>query len=276
MIVIVDALNRHKFGPLLDEMFKLRTRVFHDRLGWDVKITAGKEIDHFDDLHPAYLIALDDLGDVVGCMRVLQTTGPHMLSDVFYDILDGEPPLRSAQLWEVTRFCVDTDKLKSGKCRNSISYVTSELFAAATEYAKNSGILDAIAVIDPVMNRVLIRSGNAPYDYVGSTKQMGKVKAMAALLDCTDERIASIRDFAGLTGDVFAPDDAAALALFNSRPAAQEEIMPEVPAPTLNDLRNYLDQQINMAATKEERSAAYALKLELAEMLRGDRPRLDA
>lgn len=277
MIVVVDALNRPMFSELLDEMFKLRKRVFHDRLGWEVDVTDGKEIDMFDNLHPAYLIALDDDGDLVGCMRILQTTGPHMLADVFIDIMDGEPPVRSSQLWEVTRFCVDTDKLKSGKSRNSISYVTSELFVAATEYGKNAGIMDAVAVIDPIMNRVMIRSQNAPYDYLGKTVQMGKVKAMAGLLDCTDERIARLRAFNGIEGDVFAPSDEAALDLFNSRAAAvnklpepnhpgvTESMMAEVealqtPAPTRIDLQRYFDEQIADADSAEELAAAEALK----------------
>ncbi len=41
------------------------------------------------------------------------------------------------------------------------------------------------------------------YDYVGKTTPMGKVPAMAALLDCTDERIDRLRAFAGVEGDVF-------------------------------------------------------------------------
>ena len=60
-------------------------------------------------------------------VRALQTTGPHMLSDVFSAILDGEPPLRSATMWESTRFCVDTQRLKRGKDKNSVSYATCEL-----------------------------------------------------------------------------------------------------------------------------------------------------
>jgi acyl homoserine lactone synthase len=100
MILVIDALNRHRFGSILDDMYKLRARVFQGRLGWDVSVRNGREIDLFDDLDPTYVIALDDDYRVVGCNRILPTTGPHMLSDVFQDILCGEPPLRSATIWE--------------------------------------------------------------------------------------------------------------------------------------------------------------------------------
>jgi N-acyl-L-homoserine lactone synthetase len=204
MIYVVDSLNSAYYRPLLDEMFRLRKRVFHDRLGWDVQVTDGMEIDLFDSLDPAHVISVDDQGNVVGCMRLLQTTGPHMLSDVFASILDGEPPLRSSTIWEATRFCVDTNLLSTGRGRNTISYVTSEVMIGAFEYAMEAGVTDAVAVIDPVMNRVLQRSGNAPHGYLGSAKPMGKVVAMAALMDCSEDRIEKIRNFAGIHHNVFA------------------------------------------------------------------------
>lgn len=209
MIYVIDSLNKQDYQPMLEEMFRLRKRVFHDRLGWDVEITDGMEIDLFDKLDPAYIVSVDTDGNVVGCVRQLQTTGPHMLSDVFSSILDGEPPLRSSRVWEATRFCVDTQRLSSGRGRNSISYVTSEIMIAAIELAMSAGVTDAIAVIDPIMNRVLHRSGNGPYDYLGTPKQMGKVVAMAGLIDCTEERAARIRAFSGIEGNIFAPQDIA-------------------------------------------------------------------
>ena len=204
MIYVIDSLNKQDYQPMLDEMYRLRKRVFHDRLGWDVEITDGMEIDIFDRLDPSYIISVDSEGQVVGCVRQLQTTGPHMLSDVFSSILDGEPPLRSSRVWEATRFCVDTQRLSGGRGRNTISYVTSEIMIAAIELAISAGVTDAIAVVDPVMNRVLHRSGNGPYDYLGTPKQMGKVVAMAGLIDCTQERAARIRAFSGIEGNIFA------------------------------------------------------------------------
>lgn len=206
MITIVDSLNKDEHQHLLEDMFRLRARVFQDRLGWDVAVENGMEIDMFDHLDPAHIISTDETGAVVGCMRLLQTTGPHMLADIFSPILDGEPPLRSSSIWEATRFCVDTIRLGRGRGPNSISYRTSEVMIGAFEYGMQSGISDAVAVIDPVMDRVLKRSGNAPCGYLGSPKSMGKVYALAALMDCSEERVQSIRDYADIRHDVFAQD----------------------------------------------------------------------
>lgn len=255
MILVIDAINKNKFQSVLDEMFKLRASVFGDRLGWNVNVRNGRERDVFDDLDPAYAVGLDDDGNVISCVRALQTTGPHMLADVFSDILEGEPPLRSPSLWESTRFCVDTGRLGRGKGRNSVSHATCELMIASLEAAKNAGVTDIVTVVDPVMDRVLRRSGNTPYDYVGKPAEMGKSAAMAALLDCTDERIDRIRAFSGITHDVFISEESA-LAL----PALKAAEKPE------SSLEDYCQEQISAAQTEVERHAALALQQALSGM----------
>ena len=261
MIIIVDALNKHKYGELLDEMFKLRARVFESRLGWDVTVRNGRERDDFDNLDPAYVIGVDDDGHVVSCVRALQTTGPHMLSDVFSAILHGEPPLRSATIWESTRFCVDTRRLGRGRGRNSVSYATCELMIGSLEYCQQSGITDIVTVIDPVMDRVLKRSDNAPYGYVGRQTDMGKVPALAALLDCSDERIARVRNFAGIHHDVFAPEH---VATADSEPAPQMTQEASI-------LQHYCEEQIRAARTHKEKAAALALQQALADKFHSTR-----
>jgi len=265
MIIVIDGTNRHLYTRLLDEMFALRARVFGQRLGWEVEIRDGREIDQFDALDPAYVIGVNDDNKVVSCVRALQTTGPHMLSDVFSSILGGEPPLRSATIWESTRFCVDTEILDRGKTRGSISYATCELMAGSLEYARDSGISDIVTVIDPVMNRVLKRSDCAPYGYVGNTTPMGKVSAMAALLDCSEDRIERTRQFAGIEGEIFVdPERAKALSdegkLRDGIPAEDADAKQVVVARSSQELlQEYCEEQIADAATHEELSAAKQL-----------------
>ncbi len=248
MIIVIDGINQHMFSDVLDEMFKLRARVFGDRLGWEVNIVDGRERDMFDDLNPAHVVSIDDEGEVVGCMRLLQTTGPHMIADVFNSILDGEPPLRSSQIWEATRFCVDTKRLSRGRGKNSVSYVTSEVMIGSFEYAKAAGVLDSIAVIDPVINRVLQRSGNAPYDYLGTAKPMGKVVAMAAMMDCSDERISGIREYAGIEHDVFLTEEQALERFARSK----TERPANVDHQPLSELEKYFVEQMHSAKTEDE------------------------
>ena len=261
MIIIIDAMNKDRFSDVLDDMYRLRARVFGDRLGWEVQIKDGKEIDQFDHLDPAYVIGLDEEGHVISCVRALQTTGPHMLSDVFDAILDGQPPLRSATVWESTRFCVDTARLKEGR-PNAISKATCELMAASLEFARNSGITDIVTVIDPIMDRVLKRSDCAPYDYLGKRTPMGKVDALAALLDCTQDRIDRVRAFGGIAGNVFVTDDDLR-ALLDRNKVSNVISMPPRDITTKDDfhkgLLEYCRHQITSAQSQSELEAALAL-----------------
>ncbi|MGB7317887.1 MAG: acyl-homoserine-lactone synthase [Planktotalea sp.] len=256
MIIVVDGVNADQFTGLLSQVFELRARVFKDRLGWDVDVVDGQEKDHFDELHPTHIVSVTDEGRVAGCMRLLQTTGPNMLADVFSSILQGEPAPRSPLIWEATRFCVDTNMLDSGKTRNSISYVTSEVMVGAFEYARTAGVEDAVAVIDPIMNRVLKRSCNAPYDYLGEATPMGKVTAMAALMDCSETRINAVRDFANIQGDVFLDEDEAIQRFGDANSKASNPN-------AVRALQDYVHEQLQVASNTSELRAALHLLAEL-------------
>ena len=257
MIIAIDGINAHHFQSLLRQSYQLRARVFQDRLGWDVNVENGMETDVFDALNPTTLVSLNASGQVVGSMRILQTTGPNMLADVFYSILQGEPAPRSPLIWEATRLCVDTDRLNatgSPRARNSISYVTSEIMVAACEYAMDAGVSDAVAVIDPLMNRVLKRSGNAPYDYLGKAKPMGKVKAMAGLLDCSIERTERLRERSDMRGDVFL-DEKTAIVRFGDN--SKKDLAAS------DAIRTYLSEQLQSADTLDELHATLKLISEI-------------
>ena len=257
MITIIDGINAHHFQNLLKQSYALRARVFRDRLGWEVNVENGMETDVFDTLNPTTLVSLDTSGRVVGSMRILQTTGPNMLADVFNAILQGEPAPRSPLIWEATRLCVDTDRLSMTGCprsKSSISYVTSEIMVAACEYAMEAGVKDTVAVIDPLMNRVLKRSGNAPYDYLGAPTAMGKVTAMAGLLDCSEERVNRLRERSDIRGDVFLKESAA---------IEQHGDHKYLPSPSKADMSKYMSEQLQAAENTTDLKATLKLIAEL-------------
>jgi acyl homoserine lactone synthase len=75
-------------SELTTGMHRLRGRVFKERLDWDVSVSDGLEVDQYDTFKPTYLLALEQR-DVVGCVRLLPTTGRNMLADTFPVLLDG-------------------------------------------------------------------------------------------------------------------------------------------------------------------------------------------
>ncbi len=55
MYLLVKEHEYHKYSELLDQSFRLRKRIFADKLGWSVSVSGPWERDRYDDLNPAYL-----------------------------------------------------------------------------------------------------------------------------------------------------------------------------------------------------------------------------
>ena len=133
----VIALTRPallKHSELALGMHRLRRRVFRDRLDWKVSVSDGLEIDQYDALTPTYLLGVDRR-DVVGCVRLLPTTGPNMLADTFPVLLDGRAAPKNVRIWESSRFCVDTQNV-AATAENGLKEATFLLFAAMIEWGQ--------------------------------------------------------------------------------------------------------------------------------------------
>lgn len=172
MIVVVEQHNAHKFPYLLDEMFRLRARIFRDRLNWDVEVTDGLERDSYDDERPVYIINSDDnTREVKGSLRLLPTTGPTLLADVFSDTLPDAVHLSAPTIWECSRFCLD-DKLLDRGQQQEILFASAVLLEALGNVALRTGIESIIGNFDASMLRLYRRIG-CEVEVLGSTLKYG-------------------------------------------------------------------------------------------------------
>ena len=110
MIRLIQGAHPGDNADILDKMFRLRAKVFNDRLGWEVKVRDNRETDRFDELKPLYVVETDEKRNVLASLR-LPTTGPHMLSDVFSELMGPESIIRSPRVLESSRFAADTELL---------------------------------------------------------------------------------------------------------------------------------------------------------------------
>lgn len=105
MIFIANAENRCLFGPDLQEMHRHRKIVFVDQAGWQIPVQADREIDAYDRTETVYLLAKETPeGGLLASVRLLATTAPHLMSDLFAAACRGGVP-RGPTIWEVSRFC---------------------------------------------------------------------------------------------------------------------------------------------------------------------------
>lgn len=91
------------------ELAMYRHRVFVERLGWKLPGDAdGMERDQFDDEATVYAMIHDADGDVCGCARLLPTTGPYLLCEVFSHLMGGQELPCADEVWELSRFTTES------------------------------------------------------------------------------------------------------------------------------------------------------------------------
>jgi acyl homoserine lactone synthase len=163
-------------------MHRLLQRVSKDRLDWTVSVSDRLEAEQHNNLSLIYLSGVDRQ-DVVGCFRLLPTTGRNMVEDTFPILLDG--------IWESSRFCVDTTNVEA-TAQNGLREATFLLFAAMIERDQQHDLQAIATVTDLRMERILRRAGWG-LDRVGEPRQIGTTKAIAGLLPVTDNALGAIR-----------------------------------------------------------------------------------
>jgi N-acyl-L-homoserine lactone synthetase len=135
LVHIVTRTNKHNFASELDGMFRDRKRVFIDWLKWRIPSVNGThEIDTFDNDDAIYLIESDGRGRHLASIRLLPTVKPHLFSEVFSKLCDGPLPT-GPDTWELTRFCVSPDVMKTDGLR-----LMNLMWTSVVEFAVSRGI----------------------------------------------------------------------------------------------------------------------------------------
>ncbi len=183
MLKLIEGANASLFPREMDAMFRNRAEIFSGRLGWDVVVKDGHERDQFDELNPLYLVSVDPLtGEYWGSLRLLPTTGPNMLRDVFPQLLDEGEVVESATIWESSRICAVAARGQPERSKNGVGYVLSELIEGIGEVALLAGLTQIVSVFDARILRVLRSVGCAP-EVIGKPQRIGDVMAYAALFE---------------------------------------------------------------------------------------------
>ena len=106
MIHVITSANRHLYQAELLAHFRLRHEIYVVERNWkDLARPDGLERDQFDNQDALYILATDN-GQVIGGSRLLPTTRPHLLSEVFphLEYVRGLP--RAVDIYEWTRMFV--------------------------------------------------------------------------------------------------------------------------------------------------------------------------
>lgn len=196
MIQVVNWANAHAFGDSFAAHHRLRHQCFIERNGWDVPNHDGMEYDQFDTPAAQYLIHRDPGQPVRGVARLIPTTRPYMLKELWPDLLDGKVP-QTPTVWEATRFGIDTGLDAATKRR-----VATEIVVGCLEFALEMGIERYLVLMPHLIIRRTIGGAGCAYRFLGQSRNLADYPVAAAEIEVSERAWSTARAKLGLSAPV--------------------------------------------------------------------------
>jgi N-acyl-L-homoserine lactone synthetase len=147
---------------LMSQLASYRYKVFIETLGWELETRNQQEYDQFDHEDTIYVLSKDEDGDVNGCARLLPTSSPYLLGEVFPQLMNGQPVPCSPDVWELSRFAaVDFNSATTSALSQFSMGFSIALLKRAIAVAKQHGAKRLITVSPIGIERLLKRGGIA-------------------------------------------------------------------------------------------------------------------
>jgi len=179
MNLIYRIASRKEFRATeLKEMHELRAKVFRERMRWEVPVIGGMEIDGYDAIDPFYMMMHGSDGCLRGCWRLLPTDGPYMLKDTFPELLHGSNAPEDPNIWELSRFAMQTESQPSF----GFSNMAIESIQKIIGYGNRRGIRSYVTVTTTAIERML-RRADVVTNRIGPPITIGVERAVAIYVD---------------------------------------------------------------------------------------------
>jgi N-acyl-L-homoserine lactone synthetase len=202
MISCISCENAHLFGPVFHSQFQLRYRAFIERQDYDVRIYKGMEYDQYDTPASHYLVYHTPEGRALGVSRLTPTVQGCMLKDLWPDMVKDKELLRSEQIWEGTRYCID--KEVEPALRTTIIH---EMAAAYLEFGLEKGLTKIIGMMPTYIYRSVFEKPGIEMEYLGPVTMIGRHRVRAVAIPVDHAQLHTVRAKTGLSTAVlmFAP-----------------------------------------------------------------------
>ncbi|GJE58124.1 acyl-homoserine-lactone synthase [Methylobacterium trifolii] len=195
MVFVVDDSNIAEHGAVMEKVYLFRHKLFVERLKWEeCRKADGREIDQFDGAGCVHLVRMDG-GEVTAYTRLLPTTKPHLLTDVYPHLAQNGPAPRGPRVYEWTR-CGTLPSRREGRA-GIIDPATAEIFTAAAEVARERGWDGLLAQTHPILVNRLMSCGWDVEPLGLPTKYLGH-SIVAVFARLKPETVETSRRFFGL------------------------------------------------------------------------------
>lgn len=154
MLAAILGAETRRHSSVMEQVWRFRHEQFVERLGWEAcRQSDGREIDQFDGDEAVHLPLIVD-GRVVGYSRLLPTSRPHLLSDVYPHLMDGAAWPRGERIFEWTRCIAEA----SDKTIFDVP-ISNILMTGVLEYCLVAGIQMLVVETHPKLVNLLLTTG---------------------------------------------------------------------------------------------------------------------
>lgn len=144
MVHVIDWQGRAEFADAVEQMHRLRKQVFIDYYKWDLTHENGLETDEFDAAGAYYMFDRDpQTGAVLSSLRLLPTTGRHMMEPLFSHLCAVDYP-RGPRVFEASRLLYNPSLL--GGDEAAMLRARRRFALGVVEFCRHWGITDLIFV----------------------------------------------------------------------------------------------------------------------------------
>lgn len=199
MIDIIGPWNRSRHANVLDQIFRQRHRVFVEDLRWELpEAHDGIERDSFDGPRTVYLAHRDPRGRLLGSMRLIPSTEPHVLGNVFPELCDRGVP-RGPDIFESSRSCIEPALREADRDGR----IFGALVCGMLEYA----LIRELRAITAVMDRRMVAMCHAigwPAECLGETREVAGQAVVGVSLPVSEAAVQAVRGDRGVPDPILA------------------------------------------------------------------------
>ena len=197
MIDVLTWENAHFYGSALASQHRLRYRLFVERQGWNVPCYQGMEYDQFDTPAAVYLVSRGERGEARGITRLIPTTRPYMIKDLWSDFVEESNLPTAPHVWEGTRFGVDQNLEPALRER-----IVRELVLACLEFGLLNDIRHYLVLMPvPIIKRIIGGAG-CQYEWLGDSRNIGRHRVAVARVTVSPQALGEARRRFGLFSPV--------------------------------------------------------------------------
>jgi acyl homoserine lactone synthase len=198
MIKILQTGQAGSTRHLVD-MHRVRTKIFRDRMGWDVDVNAMElEVDDYDLPETIYILHLDQNEQVTGTWRFLTTDQPSMIRNIWPQYTETLPVPLSSTMCETSRFGVHSETKDRAERQKQVNLATAEMIVALIDTCMLCGITDMFTLYNVKIKRLLERIGFKPAE-ISAVIDLEGEPTVTARFDMSKALLDAVRASTGIT-----------------------------------------------------------------------------